>query len=228
MLNIAIVDDKKQELKRINDYTISILKTINIDYHVDCYDCTNIKSHYDILFLDIDMPNEDGIHFAKRYIQDHETMIVFITNRDDLVYQVFSVRPYAFIQKKYIERDLPSTIHYLIKEYYRNHQTLTIQNKNEVIHLNLKDILFIESLAHYVYIYTNNQIYKYRNKLDDMMKMIHSDSFCRVHQSYCINFYHITKINNQDIVIQEQIIPLSRKYKDEVLKKYRQFIARRI
>lgn len=60
------------------------------------------------------------------------------------------------------------------------------------------------------------------------MQMLDNKFFCRVHQSYCINFYHVTQINNQDIIIHHQIIPLSRKYKDDVLQKYRQFIARRI
>lgn len=228
MLEIAIIDDEKKELQNIRNNVISILQTTHIDYKIDCYEHTNIESHYDILFLDIDMPNENGISFAKRYINEYETMIVFITNRDDLVYHVFSVRPYAFIQKKYIERDLEHTIHYLIDEYNKNHQILTFQNQNEIIHLNLRNILYIESKAHYIYIYTQDNTYKYRSKLNDIMQMLDNKFFCRVHQSYCINFYHVTQINNQDIIIHHQIIPLSRKYKDDVLQKYRQFIARRI
>lgn len=93
MLEIAIIDDEKKELQNIRNNVISILQTTHIDYKIDCYEHTNIESHYDILFLDIDMPNENGISFAKRYINEYETMIVFITNRDDLIYHVFSVRP---------------------------------------------------------------------------------------------------------------------------------------
>lgn len=228
MINIAIVDDEIFELKRIKEYVLSIINEMKVECHIDCYSDTYIETHYDILFLDIDMPHEDGITFAKKYIKNYKTMIVFITNRDDLVYHVFSVRPYAFIQKKYMERDLNHTIHYLIDEYHKNHQTITIQNQNEIIHIEVKNILYIESQAHYVYIYTPDYTYKYRCKLEDMIKIIHNNSFCRVHQSYCVNFHHVIKINNQDIIINQQIIPLSKKYKKDVLEQYRQFIARRI
>lgn len=226
MIRIAIVDDEKLALQEIYNQVNSIVNQMNITYEIDCFENTNLTKHYDILFLDIDMPNEDGISFAKRYIKNYETMIVFITNRDDLVYHVFSVRPYAFIQKKYMKKDLEYTLHYLIDEYHKNHQTLTIQNQNEIIHLYFKDILYIESKAHYVYIYTQDHIYKYRTKLNDMMKILNCESFCRVHQSFCINFYHVNQIDNQDIIINDHIIPLSRKYKDIVFQKYRQFIAR--
>ncbi len=61
---------------------------------------SNRTGSFDIIFLDIDMPDIDGIEAAgiiKK--QNPNTLVIFVTSKDELVYKSFEVHPFGFIRK---------------------------------------------------------------------------------------------------------------------------------
>lgn len=85
MFDIAIVDDEFIFLKQFKDNLNEFFS--NCDYRLDLFqsseDFLNQSHNYDFVFLDIDMPNIDGITLAKKRVVHHiSEKIVFVTNKE--------------------------------------------------------------------------------------------------------------------------------------------------
>ena len=104
MLNIAICDDEKNFLKDLKIEIELILLSQKWDASIDLFDsgakmlqnCRNKK--YDLVFLDIDMPEVGGFHIAEKISSD-EVLLVFCTNHNELVYHSFAYQHSGFCVK---------------------------------------------------------------------------------------------------------------------------------
>lgn len=65
------------------------------------------KQNCDILLLDIDMPEINGMEVAKELSNlSRKPILVFITSHDELVYQSFQYHPFGFIHKRFYKEEL--------------------------------------------------------------------------------------------------------------------------
>ena len=126
MYNIVIIDDETEILEIIYNKIKHIFNNEGIDPIFTCLNNPhqlNVDIYYDILFLDIDMPNLDGIDLAQTYIQKHsDTVIIFITNKYDLVFNAFRVHPYDFIKKENLDTGLIQPIKHLITKHNKENK----------------------------------------------------------------------------------------------------------
>ena len=113
MIRIAIVDDEQIILNSIHKKIQDILNELNIEFEIQ--DFTSGKTAlkeitekvFDIIFLDIDMPDVSGMTIAKKIrIQEENLEIVFITNKDELVYDAIKVVPFRFIRKSRFDEEI--------------------------------------------------------------------------------------------------------------------------
>lgn len=96
-MNIAIVDDQKEQRLIIQKHLMSIHK-----YKIDSYSFSSVfelsesKIHFNLILLDIDMPEMDGITYAKENTNQN---IVFITSYSSYMKKAFGPNVYGFIEK---------------------------------------------------------------------------------------------------------------------------------
>ena len=81
------------------------------------------------------------------------------------------------------------------------------------------EILYVESLSDYIKIYTKSSILVTRETISNIEKKLPTQQFLRAHRSYIINFDKIDSYTNEFIEIEKNAIPISRTYKENVLKK---------
>lgn len=213
MNKILIVDDNQENIDDIKNIIDVYFKEKDFNYHIDYLEnSTNFDySHqYNIIFLDIDMPQQSGFDLAKSIPLN--TFIVFVSHREDLAYLACEHHPFSFVRKHHLKDDMIKTLDRL---YSKLNQTLSITYQNENICIPYHDILYIESIGHYIYIHTQTNIYKIRVRLSDLLTQL-NNNFCLVHQSYIINFSYIISVQDLNILLtNNEIIPISqRRYKD--------------
>ena len=179
------------------------------------------KNDIDILFLDIELKNENGIDIA-RYCRKSgykNINIVFVSSHNSYVYDTFEVRPIAFIRKEAISEDLKKCVSLIDR---KRSETKILINDTLV---NLLDILYIESEANYVYYRLKNGLsIKSRTKLSKIEKELEKYNFMRCHTSYIVNAEHVTKIHADFLALEDNIkISISRSWRDSFFDKYRDF-----
>jgi DNA-binding LytR/AlgR family response regulator len=89
--------------------------------------------------------------------------------------------------------------------------------------LPLSEILFVEALSDYVNIYTISNRFTVLSTMKSIENKLPTKDFCRVHRSFLVRVDKIKEIEDNAITIEDKTIPVSRSYKEHLLKKINLF-----
>ena len=157
---------------------------------------------YDILLLDVEMKNMNGIELAKRIRKDNNRAeIIFITSHFEFVGEGYEV----------------DALHYLIKPISVEKLTQVLTKAAEKLSVKLyeSDILYVESFLHYIVIHTKDNEYKIKENISVFENKV-SDVFYRIHRSYLVSLKYITRISRTSVNIGNTELPLSRGKYDNI------------
>lgn len=235
VLKIAICDDEQIFLEKLlNQISVEFAKT-DIRFHFTSYMngvkllLDNEKEVYDLVFLDIEMPHINGIEVAEQIRQRNPYVsIIFITNREDLVFQSLRYRPFRFIRKSRIREELPEAVEGIIQKLNSENRYYTITFNNSPIQLRIVDIIYIESMRHDIYFNCQEQTYRVKSNLSKLEKEFETYGFIRVHSGFLVNYRYIYSIDKTKVVLNnKEMVPLSR-HRIETVKQKLQLYARGI
>ena len=189
------------------------------------------KEKVDLMFLDINMPELNGLDFLKS-LRD-APLVVFTT-----AYPQYALESYELDVIDYLVK--PIRIERFLKAVNKaeNHLRLLQQdngsNKVEQIEddfifikadkkylkIHFKEILYIEGLKDYVIIYTlDNKLIASMN-VKTIASQLPASIFARVSKSYIVNTQHISSFDNELIYVKSNEIPLGQGFRDDFLKQY--------
>jgi len=189
------------------------------------------KEEVDLMFLDINMPELNGLDFLKS-LRD-APLVIFTTAYPQYALESYELDAIDYLVKPIrIERFLKSVnkadnhLRLLKQEGNNNHvekienDFVYIKSDRKFFKIFFKDILYIEGLKDYVIIYTaDNKIITSMN-VKTIAAQLPASIFARVSKSYIVNILHITAFDNELIYIQHHEIPLGQSFKDDFLKQY--------
>ena len=196
----------------------------NYNYQTDCTEFSDgtsllqsvLKGNtYDILFLDIEMPGLNGIKLSSKIRElGLQTLIVFISNKSELVFQSFEVRPFRFIRKNHFLEELAPLTRDLIHEMTRSEEkTITIEEEKStaVYSFHCNEIQYIEVNGKYCKVVTNKETILLRQTLSLFEAKLNNQGFIKPHRSYLVNYRYISRIEKNQVVLENGVtLPLSR------------------
>lgn len=170
----------------------------------------------DVVFLDIEMPDEDGFSVARRLAKlANKPLLVFTTSIETLVFESFEHEPIWYLLKSNMNQ-LPAVINKIILKLEHTKKFLEYFNSNTQHRVLLSDILFLESKDHYITLHTQNEICCFRGKLSDIEKQVGNEFFIRCHASYLVNFQYVKALGKGKLLLSDNnIIPISRNKLEE-------------
>lgn len=169
------------------------------------------KTHVDAVFLDIEMPEEDGFSIAKKLSESEEKpILVFTTNIDSLVFESFQHEPIWYLLKKNMDQ-LPKVVDKIIEKISETTSFFHAAIGTQIYRFPIPSILYFESRNHNTLLHTQTQEFKFRKKLNEIEKELCPQSFIRCHASYLVNNIHIKMIGRTSLTLFNGIqIPISR------------------
>ncbi|WP_020569452.1 LytR/AlgR family response regulator transcription factor [Neolewinella persica] len=194
----------------------------------------------DIILMDIMLTGKmNGIETAQIILEKHQVPLIFLTsNSDDATFQQASAaKPYAFIskpfQKSELERTLKLTLQRIAVEKASEpvpestdhvsamEDRLFIRHKDQMVKVMLTEILYAEADRNYCKIYTENQTFLLSVPLRNIESQLPTKIFFRVHRSFVVNLKKIDAISehHEYLTIQSHQVPVSRRSKEEVVKR---------
>mgnify|MGYP003606446250 FL=1 len=184
------------------------------------------KNKIDVLFLDIEMPEINGLEFRKKvmeisvciYITSYPEHAVESFELDTLDYIVKPLKSDRFsIKKKKIDDYLELKYKAKLFENSIGGDTIYIKEGHEQTKIKLHDILYLEALKDYTKIVTSQKKHCVLKSIGNILKENNFQSFIRVHKSYAVQKQYISKKNSTEIVLNNgQIIPVGRMYKENL------------
>ena len=233
-LHIALCDDDETALIAIKGTLTGIFAKADVDAAIEEYTSPKAlaeslgKNHYDIAFLDIEMPQVDGIRLAKALKEKSpSTEVIFISNRDDLVFDTFKVHPFGFVRKRRFIKDLSDVVELYMKTYRSTEKPQTVVfhfNNNEIV-MQVQEIKYIESERSYQCIYREDggEPVRLRESMDALTRQLEPLGFIRIHKGYIVNFAYIRRIDSKTVTMTGNVeIPVSRRLLTDVRARYMQ------
>ena len=234
-INIAVVDDDEGELHCIKKAVTHAFQKLNVTCNVQLLQSAKAMLRhqktqpFDAVFLDIDMPEMNGMDAAEELNQlEHGTEIVFVTNHDELVYKAYRFKAMGFIRKKHMDSEIDEMIEVLMSTLSRKRKHLTFQDARKTICIRLEDIMFMHSDDHYVEVFTIHGKEIIRASLNNIESAYGCFGLIRIHMRYLVNYKYIYSIEKNTVTLQNRKqIPLSRS-RSATVKEQFQMHARRI
>ena len=205
MINCIIVEDElpaREELKYFLNEEKEIKLIAEFDNPLDTL--TFLKnSTADVIFLDINMPDMNGISLGKIITKMYPDMkIVFITAYKDYAVDAFEIKAFDYLLKPYSESRIKNLLKSLIN--IKNEKTILIKNNNlkkitvnideRLYVISLNDIDYIEASEKETLIFSNQKKYVSKIKISKWEEMLKGNNFYRCHRSFIVNLDKITEI----------------------------------
>ncbi len=228
MYQAAIVEDEEVFLNRTKELLANTFKIRNIDVAFDFFMSGEAfllmveqHFHYDIIFLDIEMPGMDGISLCRRIREiSPDALVVFISNKESLVFQTFEVQPFRFIRKNELNEMVLSLVDSIISELNRRRQKIIKIEEafsGDIFSFDVRKILYIEAQRKDCAIVTEDGLTTLRSKLKTLEEMLQNEDFIKIHRSFLVNMSSITKIQKDSVLLKNgHELPLSRNMREEV------------
>ncbi|MEM8999456.1 MAG: LytTR family DNA-binding domain-containing protein [Bacteroidota bacterium] len=235
-MNCVIIDDEPLALGIIKSYCQDLGGLTVIGSFTNPLEAIDIisKENIDLVFLDIEMPQINGIDFIKTI--EKKPFFIFTT-----AYPQYAIEGFELNAVDYLVKPIPFSrfvkainrvkeLHELKNTGTTNtvpaagetntSQFIFVKSDYDNIRINLHDIKYIQGLKDYLKIHTNDTrpILTLMN-FKDILTKLSPNEFLRVHRSFIVNINRIDSIQRSKIVIDDIRIPIGDSYKDEFLRR---------
>lgn len=222
-LSCAIVEDELISLKMIEGM---VEKTGLLSMKASFTSPTEavqwlVTNPVDLLILDMEMPDLNGIELLKCLLYKPEVIIISGNPGFAIDAFEFSVTDYLLKPVKDYSRFLKAVNKVVSKKNTVSTQiddSLFVKVDSLLQKLNTQDILWIEAFGDYIKIQTSEKVYTVYATLKKIEEKL-PEKFVRVHRSFIVNISKITNIDPNNLEINKKIIPISGSYRDDLLNK---------
>lgn len=225
-----IVDDEPLAIELIKSH-LSSLDTFEIKG-----ECKNAllameilhREQIDLIFLDIHMPQINGIDFLKT-LSSPPKIIITTAYRDyaldgfDLDVIDYLVKPISFerflkaINKFYDRANLSKNKAGEIFLQIPEEQFINVKENKTVYKINSKDIYYVEGFGEYLKIYSKERTHIVREVMHKFELKLPSNKFLRVHKSFIVSIDHIKAFTTTHVIVNSKELPIGRSFKEIVL-----------
>lgn len=224
MIHIAIVEDEQLFVDQLKEF-IGIYQEesgneINITVFNDGEDITeDYKAEFDIILMDIQMQFMDGMTAAEHIRKkDQEVIIMFITSTTQYAIKGYEVNALDYIVKPVTYFSLSQKLDRAIEHIKsKTEHYVSIPVKDGVQKLNVADIHYIDSQSHTMTYYTASEAFHSRGKMKDLEETFEKYGFFRTHKGYLVNMKHVEGIKDDSCIINNKLLPISRRRKSEFM-----------
>lgn len=230
MIHIALIDDEEKIRKIVSRY---IVQTAKVYAEVKIYEfqsaeallkCLRKKQHFDILFVDIELPEMSGVNLGEIVREKHpEIYLIFLTAHSEFAIEGYAIEAHQYILKNQIEKRLPKilkkTIAQIENEKYKFRIVGTTLDRQKIYY---RDIFYIHKKKgeKYVQYITNTEALRERITIDQLLQELQSEEFLLAERGYIINMRHVMRIKGNTIYMENNSeIEVSKKRITEVKEK---------
>ena len=236
-MKIAVCDDDKKDIARLKKLIEAYDAYNNVGFSILEYesgsellrDFSN-GDYVDIIFLDINMDDIDGLSVAKKIREEMEDVpIVLVTAFMNYALEGYKVRASRFLIKDDLDKTFTECMDDICGEIRRKSKVITFSCVEGEMRLKASDIILIETSGHKNLIKLKNETYQIYEKLDGLEEMLKGYGFLRTHNSFLVNMAHIRGINSYVLTLDDgRQLPVPKARYKQVRQEYTLFLGKEL
>lgn len=232
-MNCIIIDDEATSRTIIGELCSSY-KNLNVvevfSNAIEAIKYLN-QNKTDLIFLDIHMPDFNGFDFI-RTLKDPPFIILTTADAEFAIqafeydcivdYIVKPIKPERFkksIQKVEVKLNEKVTATTTEKEKLQTVDDFYVNINKRLIKIDIQSIYLVEAKGDYIYLKTDNKNYTVHSTLKKIEEKLPDHMFLKIHRSYIININKIIDIEDNSVLIEKDIVPVSRSNRPELMKR---------
>ena len=200
----------------------------------------------DILFLDIQMPGENGMEIAEKLRRRRcNTVLIFVTALSEYVYDAFDVGAFHYLLKPFSDEKLRDVLYKALQQYGERYdsdgsaaeqdeaqeteplkqpEAILVKKGGTSMKVLLDDIIYAEVFNRKVMLHTTQEDIEYYGKLTALSEQAGAD-FYRTHRAYLVNLKYVEKYTATTIWLERGTALISKKQFPGFVRRYMQYIS---
>lgn len=197
----------------------------------------------DLVLLDINIKGDkNGIDIATQINNTLPTPFIFVTAQTDAdtLEKAKNTFPSAYLVKPFTTAHLSVSIDLALHNFayqkknsdddnlqeecdetlYTKQDFMFVKDSNCYVKINKNEVSIIESDGNYIKIYTPEKKYLIRCTISNVIEKMKQPYFVRVHRSFCVNVNKVSKFTENEITIENRIVPIGRNYKESFIQNF--------
>lgn len=225
MINIAIIEDEKDESDKLASYVRAFSEENDVDFNVKQYAnpitfLTNYSGNFDIVFMDIELPDMDGMTAAhKLRAADSDVDIIFVTNMARYAVKGYEVEALDFIVKPVTYLGFGLKLKRALSRRCRRDGTKIVVKTTEGQEcVSSSELMYVEILNHNLIYHTvrgNIRSYDQLKRIEDPL-LLHG--FIRISRCYLVNLRFVRSVRGCDVRVGDDTLQISRQRRSEFMR----------
>jgi DNA-binding LytR/AlgR family response regulator len=228
MISCIALDDEPMALEVLKVYASKIPYIELTQSFTQVSKARNYLLNYpvDLIFLDINMPDMNGLDFYKKLKQS--TSVIFTTAHSKYAVEGFNVnaldyllKPIDFNRFEQACQKAKDFIDYQNKSNVDANDCLYVRSEYALIKIPFSDIIYLETMDDYIKIHRrSNDTVLTLMSMKKILQKLPQDQFIRVHRSFSVSVDDIESIRAKTITLKTIDIPIGRSYEKEIRQRF--------
>lgn len=225
MYRIALVDDEKIFTDQIEEYIRQYQAENPAEFHVSVFHSSTefiagFKKEYDLILLDVEMPELNGMELAHKIREtDEQVVLMFITNMAQYAIHGYSVGALDFVTKPINYYTFAMKLTRALKRVPKKESTSVLLTMADgVKRIDIKQIYYLEVQNRLLHYHTEEGEFVVRGSLQAAEERLSGHPFEKCNHWYLVNLMHVKEVRKNIVVVGSHELEISRRNKTSFLK----------
>lgn len=233
MIKIALVEGDETIVRQLKRFVNQFAEETKIEYTINVYDngvdfASDYNPVYDVVFMNVKLPDIDGIEAARRLRQwDEEVILFFLTDKAQVAIKGYEVDAFDFLLTPLHYLNFAQKMKRFIKRIEKTiYPTFVLRIQDGFKRVCVRDIKYIEVMGHFLIYHTMGESIRVRGTLKHAEEKLVGYNFIKCNSCFLVNLRHIKGCSAMNIELEGVSLPISRRKKKEVSNKLMEYLAK--
>ena len=232
MVRIAICDDANADINHL----AHCCKSFHFKEDIQIFKFQSgeqlVKAHqkepFQIVLLDVDMPQINGITVGKMLRNiDENVLIIFTTSYPQYAIEAYDCQAFHYLLKPISQKKLETVLSNALDKCKIAQKFIKIKIQNKILKLPISEILYVEYCRKHILYHTENRVIEAVGRFGDVLDELKELGFYQVHQGYIVNFAKVQDFSGYSVILTSgQSVMISVRKKSEVLLAYANYVEK--
>jgi len=183
------------------------------------------KQKVDLIFLDVEMPEMNGVEFVRSLKDKPE--IILVTSKENYAVEAFDLEVADYLVKPVTVPRFLKAVNRILARHSEGErfakgttgqEMLYVKVNTQLVKVPIPDVLWVEATGDYVTIHTERENFIAHSTMKGMEGKLPAGRFMRVHRSYIVQLPKIKAVEENLIIIGKALIPIGDSYRSALMR----------
>lgn len=231
-IRIAIVEDEADATKQLTEYMERYARESGEKFIITTFSTAataiaGYKNNFDVVFMDVMLPDGNGIDIAKRIREkDKDVVVVFVTNMAQFAVRGYEVQALDYVVKPVSYYNFTKKLAAALDAFRAKQDAfIWISNKEGKTRLNVSSIVYVEVFQHILIYHTTKGDFKASGSLSSALAELKGQPFSLCNRCYLVNLRYVTAVKGLTATVNGQPLQISNRSRGSFMKDLNDYLA---